>query len=315
MTPPTATGSGEAPPADRTWRAQARAWFAPGTAPWWLVLAGLLCLYLPTGWDLARQIWSSEEQNQGPVVLAVVVWLAWRAWPQVDDAASSRPRPVAGWSLVAFALLMYLFGRSQRILSAQTLSAALLLPGIVLLLRGPRQLRAAWFPLFFLLFMVPLPAALVDAVTQPLKLAVSAAATHLLYLVGYPIERTGVIITIGPYQLLVADACAGLHTLFSLEAMGLLYLNVVRHASWLRNVMLAIFIVPISFTANVIRVVALALITYHLGDEAGQGFLHGFAGLVLFMTALVFIMAADSGLRWLSRRRVAANAEVSHVGR
>ncbi len=102
--------------------------------------------------------------------------------------------------------------------------------------------------------------------------------------------------------MLVADACAGLHTLFSLEAMGLLYLNVVRHTSLLRNVALAILIVPISFTANVIRVMVLALITYYYGDEAGQGFLHGFAGMVLFMTALMFIIATDSGLRWLVAR-------------
>ena len=67
--------------------------------------------------------------------------------------------------------------------------------------------------------------------------------------------------------------------------------------------LLAILIVPISFTANVIRVMVLALITYHLGDEAGQGFLHGFAGLVLFMTALIFIIATDSSLRWFAARR------------
>jgi len=57
--------------------------------------------------------------------------------------------------------------------------------------------------------------------------------------------------------------------------------------------------------ANVIRVIVLALITYHFGDEAGQGFLHGFAGLVLFMTALMFIIATDSGLRWLASRTAA----------
>jgi exosortase B len=194
------------------------------------------------------------------------------------------------------------FGRSQRILSAQTLSAIFLLPGLVLLLRGPRQLRAGTFALFFMVFLVPLPATLVDAVTQPLKLAVSSVASTVLFAAGYPIARTGVILQIGQYQLLVADACAGLHTLFSLEAMGLLYLNVVRHTSLLRNIALAILIVPISFAANVIRVMVLALITYHFGDEAGQGFLHGFAGLVLFMTALMFIIATDSGLRWLTSR-------------
>jgi len=150
-----------------------------------------------------------------------------------------------------------------------------------------------WFALFFMVFMVPLPEALVAAVTAPLKSAVSAVASSLLYAIGYPVGRSGVIMTVGPYQLLVADACAGMRTLFMLEAMGIFYLNVVRHSSVLRNVGLALLIVPISFTANVLRVIALTLITWYFGDEAGQGFMHGFAGMVLFGVALVLTYGVD----------------------
>ncbi len=275
---------------------------APRTVPWWICVLGLLALYVPTIWDLTFNIWSTEEQSQGPIVLAICLWLVWRSWDRIDDESAGAPQPALGWLLVAVGLLFYVFGRSQRILSAQTLSAIFMLPGLVLLLRGPRQLKAAAFALFFMIFLIPLPATMVDAITQPLKLAVSSVATSVLFAAGYPIARMGVIVQIGQYQLLVADACAGLHTLFSLEAMGLLYLNVVRHTSLLRNIALALLIVPISFMANVIRVMVLALITYYFGDEAGQGFLHGFAGMVLFMTALMFIIATDTGLRWLAVR-------------
>ena len=285
---------------------------APRTIPWWICVLGLLALYVPTLRDLAVNLWFGEaqEQSQGVIVLAICVWLIYRSWDRIDDADASSPAPVAGWLMIAIGLALYVFGRSQRILSAQTLSALFMLPGTVLLLRGPRQLRGAAFALFFMFFLIPLPATFVDAITQPMKLAVSTAAAAVMYAAGYPIARTGVILQIGQYQLLVADACAGLHTLFSLEAMGLLYLNVVRHSSVFRNIALAILIVPISFVANCIRVIVLALITYYYGDEAGQGFLHGAAGMVLFLTALLFIIATDSALRWLALR---SNARPQHV--
>jgi exosortase/archaeosortase family protein len=67
-----------------------------------------------------------------------------------------------------------------------------------------------------------------------------------------------------------------------------------------------VLVVPISFTSNVVRVTLLCLITYHFGDAAGQGFLHEFAGIALFVVALVLLLASDAGLRRVSHRYSAA---------
>lgn len=269
--------------------------------PWLPIIAGLIVLYLPSVVDLLNGIWSSDEQKHGPIVLSVASWLAWRNWPRMRTASEGKPACIWGWAIFLFGLVLYAIGRSQDILLFEIGSVLWLLTAILLITRGTAAVKAQWFALFFMLFMIPLPSALVDAVTMPMKMAVSYVAEHVLYLMGYPIARTGVILQIGQYKLLVADACAGLHTLFTLEALGLLYLNIVRHDSLFRNVTLATFIVPISFTANVIRVMALTLVTYHLGDEAGQGFLHGFAGMVLFLTALTLIMGVDSLLQFVAK--------------
>ena len=181
-------------------------------------------------------------------------------------------------------------------------SQIFVISGILLITRGASVLKAMWFPLFFIFFMIPLPGIFLDAVTMPMKMTVSYVAEHILFWVGYPIARTGVILQIGQYQLLVADACAGMHTLISLEALGLLYLNLVKHDSLFRNITLAILIIPISFTANVIRVMVLTLVTYYFGDAAGQGFVHGFAGMVLFVVALTLIMGVDSILQYITKR-------------
>ncbi|BDI04947.1 exosortase B [Sphaerotilus microaerophilus] len=267
---------------------------------WLLAFAGLASLYGPTLWGLFHGVWVSDSQGHGPIVFAVVIWLFARSAPQIGQLPV-QPAPTPGWTLFALGLLMYVIGRSQDILLLEVGSSILVVLALQLLFVGPALPKLMWFPIFFMLFMVPLPSAIVDAVTQPMKMAVSYCADIVMSSVGYPISRTGVILYVGQYQLLVADACAGLHTLFTLEAVGLLYMNLIRHESVLRNVLLAILIVPISFTANVIRVIVLCLVTYHLGDEAGQGFLHGFAGMVLFMAALMLIIGTDSLLRVAAR--------------
>jgi len=269
-----------------------------GADPWVLgaLVLGFAALYLPSYWLLAQRIWPTDEQGHGPIILAVSWWLF---YTRRHELAACRPEPnfAFGAPLLALGLAMYVLGRSQFILSFEVFSQILVLCALLLLFLGTRGLRRVWFPLFFLLFMVPLPGSLVAAVTSPLKSAVSAVAASLLYDLGYPVGRSGVILTVGPYQLLVADACAGLNSMFTLEALGLLYMNLMRYTGVARNLALAILIIPIAFVANITRVMILVLVTYYFGDEAGQGFVHGFAGIVLFLVGLVLMLATDKLLR------------------
>lgn len=273
---------------------------------WWPILLGLAILFVPTFHDLFTGAWIGEEQGHGPIIFGLALWLIYRKWPNMLEATTPARASWTGWAMLAAGLLAHLLGRSQKILMLEVLSIIFVMAAVLLVKRGGAALRVLWFPFFFMLFMVPLPSEFVAAVTMPMKMAVSWATEHLLFMAGYPISRSGVILQIGQYQLLVADACAGLQTLLTLEALGLFYLNLMRHSSAVRNIGLALFIVPISFSANVIRVVVLTLITYYFGDAAGQGFLHGFAGMVLFVTALVLILSVDSTLQWYVRRKEAA---------
>jgi len=269
---------------------------------WLAPLIGLAVLYVPTIWDLANTLWGKDEYMHGPIILVVAIYLFWNLRHNILEAPIA-PRPILGWTLFIIAALLYVIGRSQEIIMFELGSLLIMLPALLLLLRGFSALKACWFPIFFLFFMIPLPGAVVDALTMPMKTFVSWATEHILYALDYPIARSGVILHLGQYHLLVADACAGLHTLFSLEALGLLYLHIIKRESWGRNVSLAILIVPISLTANIIRVLTLSLVTYHYGDEAGQGFLHDFAGIVLFVSALLLIMAVDSVIHFVINLR------------
>jgi exosortase B len=264
------------------------------------MLGGLLVMYVPTLIRLLNHgLWSNEEHSHGPLILAICIWLIWQRWRAAEAAGIAQvSRPDRAWPLMAGGVLFYIAGRTLGIIYFELGSLIPVLAAVVLISRGSDMLRALRFPLLFMVFMIPIPGFVADPISQVLKTAVSITADNLLHLSGYPVARTGVILQIGQYQLLVADACAGMRTLFMLEALGILYLELVRHASWLRNALLALLIVPISFAANVGRVLILCLLTYYFGDDVGQGFMHGFAGIALFLLGLAMMMATDSVLRW-----------------
>lgn len=257
-----------------------------------LIVAALVFVYTPIYLELARTIWVTDEQGHGPIIFAVSLWLLFNARHKFSEL-ETKPAVKSGYGLLVAGSLLLAIGVSQDILLFSVGSQILVLAGLALVFKGWAGLKLIWFPLFFLIFMVPLPGALVAAVTAPLKSAVSAVASSLLYNLGYPVGRSGVMLTVGQYQLLVADACAGLNSLFTLEALGMLYMNLMKYTSVTRNILLAVLLVPISFMANICRVMILVLVTYYFGDEAGQGFVHGFAGMVLFMVALILMLVVD----------------------
>lgn len=287
-------------------------WLPLPTDVVWLSLA-LLAMFTPTLVGLltpgAAGLWTNDEHAHGPVVLLVGLWLMMVRWREYQ-AAPGRTLQGSPWAWPFFAVgfVAYVTGRSLGIIYFETGAFIPMLTGIVLLVGGWPLVNKLKFPLFFFIFMIPLPGFIVDPISQFIKLRVSEAVANILEAAGYPVGRTGVVLSIGQYQLLVADACSGMRTLFMLEALGIFYLNVVEYSSWLRNVTLAALIVPISFTANMIRVGFLVLLTYYFGDEVGQGFLHGFAGMVLFLSALFLIISIDGLLRAISKRVSPAKA-------
>ena len=262
--------------------------------PWLPVLSGLAVMYVPTYIDLAQDLWRQDVYAHGPIILGVVAWLAWRrrAAFAVEGGA-----PLAGSLVLALGLALYVVGRSQGIALFEVGSHLPVFAGAVLLLGGWQALRRLWFAFFFLVFLVPLPGFVIVAMTGPLKSLVAQVVESMLYALGYPIARSGVVLSIGQYELLVADACAGLNSIFSLAALGFLYLYMTAAGSLARAALLLASIVPIAIAANFLRVLALALITFHFGDAAGQGFFHGSAGMALFAVALLLLLGLDVLLR------------------
>jgi exosortase len=204
-------------------------------------------------------------------------------------------------ALFVFGLLCYALGRSQALIQLELFSQIPVLIGVGWMLLGRRALRTLAFPVAFTVFVIPVPGTLLDQLLLPLKQLVSAIVDNGLHAVGYPIARNGVVLMIGQYDLLIADACSGLNSMVALSGLGLIYTYVVGRSRW-HNALLLLSVLPVAFAANVIRVMALLLITYYFGDGAGRAF-HSSAAWLEIVLAFVGFFAVDSFLGWMSAMR------------
>lgn len=257
-----------------------------------VLLLGCAILALPTMYEVATKTWTSEQGGHGPLVLATGLWAIWRELKGKD--IERRPGKLAiGLPLLGLALGVFILSRITGILEIEAFAMYGALISGAYLVFGGLVIRAIWFPLLYLAFSLPPPDTVVTAVTQPIKIAISSWAVSVLHLLGYPVASSGVAIQIGQYQLLVAAACAGLNSIVTLTALCLFYVYLKHRSNVLALIVIAVAAIPVAVISNFVRVLALVLITYHFGDAAAQGFLHDFAGLLMFAVALLTIFGID----------------------
>ena len=266
-----------------------------------VLTAGLLAVFIPTIIYVAKASWATEQGGHGPIVLATGLWFLARKW---SDARPVMQPAKLGPVLLLFIpmLIGYVIARVTQIVEIE----GFLMYGLLLIVLystiGLPAMKILWFPLFYLLFVFPPPETIVAAITQPLKIGLSQAAIKLLYTLGYPIAGAGVTMQIGQYQLFVAQACSGLNSLVSLSAISLFYVYVRHQAHWRYAILLLFLIVPVAVFANFVRILILILLTYYGGESLAQGFLHNFAGLTMFVTALLTIFGLDALIEPMWRR-------------
>jgi exosortase len=280
-----------------------------GHWPLLALAAGALILYLPVFADFARGPWRRDENAHALIVMALAVGAAAsRLMSERLSLSIGAKEQFAGLAALIAGLLLVIFGAASEADLLRSASLTFVSTGIVLSLTGWRGVRNLWFALFLTLYLIIWPGWALDALTAPLKIFVSEIVSDGLYAAGLPVAQAGAVISAGAYQLLVADACSGLNSMIALTAVGAVYLYAVKHGDWRINLIVIAALIPIAIAANILRVTALVLITYYLGYDAGQGFLHDGAGLLMFAAALGLVFLIDSvALFVLSNRKGASS--------
>ena len=256
------------------------------------LVAAVVVAFVPTIVKLIAGPWQTEQEGHGPLIIAASVWLAWQCRSKLR-AAPIAPAPIMGWIVLLGGLAILILTRSQDVLMIEVASQLPIICGCILLVAGWRVLRILAFPLAFLIFSIPPPGWMMDAFTVPLKAMVSDWVADILYAFDYPVAQNGVMIMIGPYQLMVKDACAGMNSIFALSAIGVFYIHEFVRGSKFRMIILLAAIVPITVAANFVRVLALVLIAYYFGPDAIEGIYHDLTGFALFGVALLMFFTLD----------------------
>jgi exosortase A len=198
-----------------------------------------------------------------------------------------------GLGLIIFGIALLLLGNLATEYFTMRFSMLVVFGGVILFLLGKEYFEALFFPIIFLIFMIPIPSILMDRITFPMQLFASKVAANTLYLVGIPILREGNVMLLANTSLEVAEACSGIRSLISLLALSIVFAYLSQRVTW-KRVVLVLSTFPIAIIANAARVSGTGILAHYYGDSVAQGFFHGFSGWILFVVAFVCLFGVGA---------------------
>ena len=250
-----------------------------------LLLAGLYRGVVP---EMAHQWYEDSNYSHG---FAVPLIAGYFIYERRLDLLKVRVEPWwPGFGLILSGLFLLVIGWLGTEFFTMRSSLVVTLAGMTLFFFGKRLFRLTLMPLAYLMFMVPLPYIVHDSIAFPLKLFVTRASIAFLKLVGVVVMREGNVIMLPLTTLEVADACSGIRSLISLLALAVAYAFFLKVGN-LRRSVLVLCAIPIAIFTNAMRVIVTGLLAQYWGAAAAEGFFHEFAGMAVFVVAIVLLVA------------------------
>lgn len=269
---------------------------------WVGVLAGaivvvLIGLYAPVFPIWLEDIWSDPNYSHVyivPIISGFVIWQRRRQLAALPIQGSWRGVPIILAGVTA--LMVGDIGAETFLMRS---SLIVILAGLVLFHFGWAMLRALAFPLGFFLFMVPMPAIFFYGMTGRLQNLAAESGAWALDLLGMPVLLDGNVIQLSRLTLGVTEACSGIRSLITMVALGVAWAHLMLPRFWMQAVFV-ISVLPITIVANAGRIVVTGLVARSFGVEYAEGFFHFFSGWLVFIVALLCLLAVDRVLRRVS---------------
>ncbi len=267
-----------------------------------LVIVFLLCvslLYYKVVIGLVSDWIHDPNYSHGfliPIITGYLIWL------ERDKLKTAKIAP-SWWGLIVILLAgaIYLIGRTGGEYYSQRFSIIVMLYGFILSFWGIEVLKICFWPIAYLIFMIPLPYVIYNEIAFPLKLFATHIATSCLQLLGFPIYSSGNIIYLPHMTLEVADACSGIRSLISILALGVILAKFTQD-TWIKRIVLVILSIPIVIAANILRIIITGIFAVE-DPVLAQGFFHEFTGEIVFLLGLVLLFLVAFLLRKIGSKK------------
>jgi exosortase C (VPDSG-CTERM-specific) len=151
---------------------------------------------------------------------------------------------------------------------------------------GRNWMRAAAFPLAYLIFMVPMPDAMADALETASKYGSAEVANLFFHLSGMPFLRAGLIFQLPNIAIEVAQECSGIRSSWVLFITSILAANLFLKTPWRRLVLVA-FVIPLAILRNGFRILVIGLLCVNVGPQMIHSLIHRRGGPVFFVLSLI----------------------------
>jgi exosortase len=273
-----------------------------------LLIASFALLYYKIGVDLVHN-WSIDDNySHGFLIIPIALYFAWERRKRFFETPA-KPSNV-GLAIVLASIGVLTVGLLGVEFFLSRLSILGVLAGTVLFLYGWAHLQILFFPIAFLILMIPIPAIVFNQIAFPLQLLASRFGEMILMVAGVPVLREGNVINLANTSLEVAEACSGIRSLVSLLTLGIVYGYLVDSRLWMRTT-LALVTIPIAILVNAMRVSGTGLAASFYGPEVAEGFFHSFSGWLMFLAAFAALFVFQRMLLWVFPSRAAAAQELS----